>query len=179
VNAWQVAAIAAAVAKADAGGPFVAHEDMEAYLDALAVARHQSVPGRSEARARMKIIWVDDALDDLDAITAHIAQDNPTAAGRIFTRIKETASRLRRCKECGEAAPPHAPPFLSSGGSARGRRHLVGKRTPCASDERRHKGTVGHRQALPSPHSFLIFPLYVTASAERATSGARLLQCDG
>lgn len=32
VNAWQVAAIAAAVAEADAGGPFVAHEDMDRWL---------------------------------------------------------------------------------------------------------------------------------------------------
>lgn len=35
-EAWQVEAIAEAVAHADAGGPFVAHEDAMAYLDAVA-----------------------------------------------------------------------------------------------------------------------------------------------
>lgn len=35
-NAWQVEEIRKAVQKADAGGPFVAHEDMVAYMEALA-----------------------------------------------------------------------------------------------------------------------------------------------
>ena len=35
-EAWKRHAIAEAVAEADAGGPFVGHDDMIAYLDALA-----------------------------------------------------------------------------------------------------------------------------------------------
>lgn len=35
-NAWQIEEIGKAVHKADAGGPFVAHEDMVAYMEALA-----------------------------------------------------------------------------------------------------------------------------------------------
>jgi predicted transcriptional regulator len=35
-DAWQVEAIREAVERADAGGPFVRHEDATAYLDALA-----------------------------------------------------------------------------------------------------------------------------------------------
>ena len=36
VESWHRRAIREAIAEADAGGPFVAHEDMEAYLEALA-----------------------------------------------------------------------------------------------------------------------------------------------
>ena len=35
-NAWQVEEIRKAVKQADAGGPFVAHDDVEKYVDALA-----------------------------------------------------------------------------------------------------------------------------------------------
>jgi len=36
----------------------------------------------------VRIIWHDDALDDLDGIRAYIAQDNPPAARRVTSRIR-------------------------------------------------------------------------------------------
>ncbi|MDH3473763.1 MAG: CopG family ribbon-helix-helix protein [Rhodospirillales bacterium] len=35
INEWQVAHIEQAIAEADAGGPFVAHEDVTAWVEAL------------------------------------------------------------------------------------------------------------------------------------------------
>jgi RHH-type transcriptional regulator, rel operon repressor / antitoxin RelB len=44
LNAWQVEAIGRAVAKADAGGPFVEDEDANAYLDALRRGENPALP---------------------------------------------------------------------------------------------------------------------------------------
>ena len=44
VEAWHAAAIDEAIAEADAGGPFIAHEDMVAYLDALARGEDPPAP---------------------------------------------------------------------------------------------------------------------------------------
>ena len=49
-NAWQVEETRKAVAKADAGGPFVRHEDALGYLDAL--ARGEEPPPPPTFRAR-------------------------------------------------------------------------------------------------------------------------------
>lgn len=43
-NAWQVEEIRKAVEKADAGGPFVRHEDAMAYLEALARGENPPFP---------------------------------------------------------------------------------------------------------------------------------------
>ena len=43
-NAWQVEEIRKAVEKADAGGPFVRHEDVTAYFEALARGEDPAPP---------------------------------------------------------------------------------------------------------------------------------------
>jgi RHH-type transcriptional regulator, rel operon repressor / antitoxin RelB len=43
-QAWQVEAIREAVEKADAGGPFVSHDDMVAYMRALARGERPEPP---------------------------------------------------------------------------------------------------------------------------------------
>ena len=54
-NAWQIEEIRKAVAKADAGGPFVSHADAARYLDALARGETPSRPRASgHARPRME-----------------------------------------------------------------------------------------------------------------------------
>lgn len=45
-NAWQVEETRKAIEKADAGGPFVAHEDMVAYMEALARGEEPEPPKR-------------------------------------------------------------------------------------------------------------------------------------
>ena len=44
VNAWQVEETRKAALKADAGGPFVRHEDAVSYLDALARGENPAPP---------------------------------------------------------------------------------------------------------------------------------------
>ncbi len=44
VEEWQMRAIDEAIAEADAGGPFIAHEDMVTYLDALARGEDPPAP---------------------------------------------------------------------------------------------------------------------------------------
>lgn len=38
--------------------------------------------------------WSDDAVADLERQVVHIAKDNPAAARRVATRIRETGDRL-------------------------------------------------------------------------------------
>ena len=44
LNEWQVAGIDEAVKQADAGGPFVGHEDMTAWLESWGTETERSVP---------------------------------------------------------------------------------------------------------------------------------------
>ncbi len=50
LNAWQVEAIGRAVAKADAGGPFVEDEAATAYLDALRQGKNPAPPRARKIR---------------------------------------------------------------------------------------------------------------------------------
>jgi plasmid stabilization system protein ParE len=40
------------------------------------------------------VVWSNDALDDLDAVLRHVAQDDPRAAYSLVDRIDEAASGL-------------------------------------------------------------------------------------
>jgi plasmid stabilization system protein ParE len=40
------------------------------------------------------VVWSDSALDDVDALAAYIAADNPRAALRVLDRIEETIDNL-------------------------------------------------------------------------------------
>jgi len=42
----------------------------------------------------MRLRWLPDALMDIDEIGEYIANDNPTAADRVVTRIKEAGTML-------------------------------------------------------------------------------------
>lgn len=42
----------------------------------------------------MIVRWLEDAIDDLDALADYIATDDPAAAARVFTRIEETTDGL-------------------------------------------------------------------------------------
>ena len=42
----------------------------------------------------MKILWSPTAVSDLESIRDYIAEDNPTAARKVATRIKESVNRL-------------------------------------------------------------------------------------
>ncbi|MEX2174488.1 MAG: type II toxin-antitoxin system RelE/ParE family toxin [Pirellulaceae bacterium] len=48
-----------------------------------------------------RLIWSPRALDDLDAIEAYIAKDNPVAARRLITKIVHRANRIERFPEGG------------------------------------------------------------------------------
>ena len=41
-----------------------------------------------------EVLWSERALDDMDALAAYIASDNPVAASRVLDRIDATAVRL-------------------------------------------------------------------------------------
>ena len=42
----------------------------------------------------MKIVWSPTAVSDLESIRSYIAEDNPTAARKVATRIKDAVNRL-------------------------------------------------------------------------------------
>jgi toxin ParE1/3/4 len=42
----------------------------------------------------MKIVWSPTAVSDLESIRNYIAKDNPPAARKVATRIKESVNRL-------------------------------------------------------------------------------------
>ena len=48
-----------------------------------------------------RVIWSPRALDDLDAIEAYIAKDNPTAARRVIAKIIQRARRIEMFPESG------------------------------------------------------------------------------
>jgi toxin ParE1/3/4 len=41
-----------------------------------------------------EVVWSDDALDDMDALAAYIAADNPAAALSVLDRIDQTVGNL-------------------------------------------------------------------------------------
>lgn len=66
----------------------------------------------------MRLVWLDKALDDLDAIRAYIARDDPAAATRTAERIFARVNRLP------------AQPNSGRPGRVRGTRELVVAGTP-------------------------------------------------
>lgn len=51
----------------------------------------------------MKIVWSPTAISDLLSIRDYIAQDSPSAAGRIANHVKESVNRLSSFPESGRA----------------------------------------------------------------------------
>ena len=90
-NAWQVEETRKAAEKADAGGPFVRHEDAVRYIDALA---------RGE----------DPAPPPTFGPADHGGRGRPLARGRARGRARDLPSHRRR-QPAGRGArgPPHPP----------------------------------------------------------------------
>jgi addiction module RelE/StbE family toxin len=53
----------------------------------------------------MRLAWDGRALDDLEAIANYIARDNPRAAARVVTYIREAATRLQALPRLGPETP--------------------------------------------------------------------------
>jgi addiction module RelE/StbE family toxin len=51
----------------------------------------------------MKIRWSPTAISDLESIRGYIARDNPAAARKVATRIKDATSRLKDFPLSGRA----------------------------------------------------------------------------
>ena len=66
----------------------------------------------------MLVIWRPEAMADLEAARDYIAQDNPTAAERLFDRIMTAVDTLQDL------------PFVGRPGCVPGTRELVVSRTP-------------------------------------------------
>ena len=49
----------------------------------------------------MEIVWLDRALDDIEAIIAYIKSENPPGARSIFARIRHESSRLAEFPQIG------------------------------------------------------------------------------
>jgi toxin ParE1/3/4 len=49
----------------------------------------------------MRIVWLEDARDDLSAIRRYIGRDNPAAARRVATRITAAVARLADAPHSG------------------------------------------------------------------------------
>lgn len=65
-----------------------------------------------------RVVWLKDALDDLRGISLFIARDNPAAARRVVTRIREDVNLL------------HDHPEIGRHGRIAGTRELVINRYP-------------------------------------------------
>jgi toxin ParE1/3/4 len=50
----------------------------------------------------VRVVWDDEALDDLDSIGAFIANDNPRAARRVVERIRERSQLLETSPRLGK-----------------------------------------------------------------------------
>jgi toxin ParE1/3/4 len=50
----------------------------------------------------VRVVWDDEALDDLDSIGAFIASDNPRAARRVVERIRERSLLLETSPRLGK-----------------------------------------------------------------------------
>jgi toxin ParE1/3/4 len=92
------------------------------------------MPGRpgpgSGGPAAGTIVWLDDALADVEDIHRHIAADDPVAAARIVQRIQDATDRL--------ALVPH----LGRPGRWPGTRELVLSPTPYLVPYRVRAGVV-------------------------------------
>jgi toxin ParE1/3/4 len=51
----------------------------------------------------LEIRWLRTALSNLDDIATYIAQDNPAAAARIVSRLKEAVQRLQSNPDMGRS----------------------------------------------------------------------------
>lgn len=49
----------------------------------------------------MEIVWLDRALDDIEAIIAYIDSENPPGARSVFARIRRESSRLAEFPQIG------------------------------------------------------------------------------
>jgi len=49
----------------------------------------------------VRIRWLDRALDDLEAVRAYIARDNPSAAAQVARRIRRAAKMLTEYPAAG------------------------------------------------------------------------------
>ena len=49
----------------------------------------------------MAVVWLEEAVQDLKAIGTFIAEDNPSAAYRVLTKIKASADSLQQNPELG------------------------------------------------------------------------------
>lgn len=49
----------------------------------------------------MRVVFTEPALRALDDIFAYVAQENPSAAGRVVARIEKVAERLGAFPELG------------------------------------------------------------------------------
>lgn len=56
----------------------------------------------------VEIVWTEPALDELDAIAAYIAIDNPAAARTLVEKVLSKTERLARHPESGRR-PPELP----------------------------------------------------------------------
>ena len=59
----------------------------------------------------VEIVWTEPAFDDLNEITAYIALSNPTAAKKLFVKIKNAVSRLEQFPDSGRV-PPELTKFI-------------------------------------------------------------------
>lgn len=78
----------------------------------------------------MKIKWLDRAVEDLKALGAYIASDNPSAAAEVAQRIREAARILADYPAAGRA------------GRVPDTRELVATGTPCIMAYRVRAGNV-------------------------------------
>jgi plasmid stabilization system protein ParE len=60
----------------------------------------------------MKLVWSDEALEQLAEIEAYIARDNPIAAERFVGRLIDHASTLVDNPRAGRMVPEHRRPDL-------------------------------------------------------------------
>lgn len=60
-------------------------------------------PAAAETEVR-RVVWADEALDDLDDIHAYIAGDSPAAAARFLAKLHAAGESLRDYPERGRPA---------------------------------------------------------------------------
>jgi len=52
-----------------------------------------------------QVVWLPTAIDDLDAIAAHVATDSPTYAAAVVGEMLTSAAQLRDFPEMGRRVP--------------------------------------------------------------------------
>jgi addiction module RelE/StbE family toxin len=53
----------------------------------------------------MKVVWSDPAVDDLEAIWDHVAEDSPGAARRLVAKLLEAVDHLETFPRMGRTVP--------------------------------------------------------------------------